>query len=175
MAELDYNYIAELVERCGPGDADAFAELYASTYQKQYAFACAYLQDPYTAQDALLETYITALKHLGELKDAKLFVSWLSQINFRICYNTANRLLNEQGKPPSPTPLPENRQVVIQGKSYTMPSVMALPFSESQAIFLRYCRNMSVGEIADIMEIRPSAVRRYLSSGKNRLALRPEH
>ena len=32
MAELDYNYIAELVEHARTGDSDAFAELYAATY-----------------------------------------------------------------------------------------------------------------------------------------------
>ena len=34
MAALDYNYIAELVVKAQHGDSDAFAELYAATYQK---------------------------------------------------------------------------------------------------------------------------------------------
>ena len=32
--ELDYDYLAKLVERTQMGDSDAFAELYTATYQK---------------------------------------------------------------------------------------------------------------------------------------------
>ena len=91
MAELDYNYIAGLVELAREGDSDSFAELYAATYRKQYTFAYCYLKDEFLAQDALQETYILALKNLSSLKDPKLFVSWLNQINFRVCFGMANK------------------------------------------------------------------------------------
>lgn len=87
MSALDYNYIAELTSRAQTGDSDAFAELYAATYQRQYHFACSYLKDSYLAQDALQETYILALKNLSKLKDPSLVIAWLNQINFRVCYN----------------------------------------------------------------------------------------
>ena len=38
--ELDYDYLAKLVERTQMGDSDAFAELYTATYQKQYRSLC---------------------------------------------------------------------------------------------------------------------------------------
>ena len=53
LAALDYKYIAKLVSRAQTGDSDAFAELYAATYQRQYHFAYRYLKDEYLAQDAL--------------------------------------------------------------------------------------------------------------------------
>lgn len=86
MAALDYNYMAELVVNAQGGNSDAFAELYAATYQKQYQFAYSYLKDMYLAQDALQETYIIALKELSKLKDPMLLVAWLNQINFRVCF-----------------------------------------------------------------------------------------
>ena len=86
MAELDYQYLANVVKRAQAGDSDAFAELYAATYQKQYRFAYSYLKDEYLAQDAVQETYISVLKGLGKLKDPRLFVSWLNQISFRVCF-----------------------------------------------------------------------------------------
>ena len=45
MPALDYSYMAELVVNAQGGDSDAFAELYAATYQKQYQFAYSYLKD----------------------------------------------------------------------------------------------------------------------------------
>ena len=50
MADLDYQYLAKIVTRAQAGDSDAFAELYAATYQKQYRFACKYLREEYLAQ-----------------------------------------------------------------------------------------------------------------------------
>ena len=91
MAELDYQYLANVVKRAQAGDSDAFAELYAATYQKQYRFAYSYLKDEYLAQDAVQETYISVLKGLGKLKDPRLFVSWLNQISFRVCFQIQKR------------------------------------------------------------------------------------
>ena len=53
MAALDYSYLASLVSRVQDGDSNAFAELYAATYQKEYRFAYKYLKEEYLAQDAL--------------------------------------------------------------------------------------------------------------------------
>lgn len=181
MAELDYSYIAGLVLRARSGDSDAFAELYASTYQKQYMFACSYLKDEFLAQDALQETYITALKNLGTLNDPKLFVSWLNQINFRICYSlsTKQARFNAEtdeynsdtfGSQISDTPSAENQVVQVDENAYILQQVLALPFSESQAIFLHYYKNMKIDQIAYMMEISKSSVKRYLASGKKRLA-----
>lgn len=87
MSVLDYQYIAKLVTRTMTGDSDAFAELYAATYQRLYHFAYHYLKDEYLAQDALQETYILVLKNIHSLKNPELFISWLNQICFRICFN----------------------------------------------------------------------------------------
>lgn len=43
--ELDYDYLAKLVECTQMGDSDAFAELYTATYQKQYRFVYQYTKD----------------------------------------------------------------------------------------------------------------------------------
>lgn len=179
MADLDYSYIAGLVVHAREGNSDAFAELYAATYQKQYAFACTYLRDEFLAQDALQETYITALKNLNTLSDPKLFISWLNQINFRICYKMSDKQMRLNAETAEFDALanslpaavgPESRAIKVDEREYILQQVMALPFSESQAVFLHYYRNMKLDEIAYIMEISKSTVKRYLASGKNRLA-----
>ena len=179
MAELDYNYIGKLVEYARGGDSDAFAELYAATYQKQYLFSYSYMKDEYLAQDALQETYIAALKNLSSLKDPKLFVSWLNQINFRVCYNMANKQSKINSETASyaddemtfvdTASSPESQAVEIDNNNYILQQVMALPYSESQVIFLHYYRDMKIDEIAYMLEMSKSTVKRCLSSGKNRL------
>ena len=179
MAELDYNYIAKLVEFAKAGDSDAFAELYAATYQKQYVFARSYMKDDYLAQDALQETYITALKYLNTLNDPKLFVSWLNQINFRTCYKLAGKQARFDTETAAFDALaedtavdvgtPEDHAIEIDRKNYVLQQVMALPYSESQVIFMHYFRNMKIDDIAYMLEMSRSTVKRCLASGKKRL------
>lgn len=179
MAELDYNYIGKLVEYARNGDSDAFAELYAATYKKQYLFSYSYMKDEFLAQDALQETYITALKNLSGLKDPKLFVSWLNQINFRVCYNMANKqkkyntetadFAGGEASYVDTAASPESQVVDIDNSSYILQQVMALPYSESQVIFLHYYRDMKLDDIAYVLEMSRSTVKRCLASGKDRL------
>lgn len=180
MAELDFSYIASLVESARQGSSDAFAELYAATYQKQYKFACCYLKDEYLAQDALQESYITALKNLATLKDPKLFVSWLGQINFRVCYAMAGKQerMNreteafqspEAENAPAEDENPQDRLVRIDSKEYLLKQVMALPYSESQTIFLHYYQDLKIDEIAEMLDMSRSTVKRHLADGKARL------
>lgn len=182
MAELDYNYISGLVGLAKQGSSDAFAELYAATYQKQYMFSYCYLKDEFLAQDALQETYILALKNLETLKDPKLFVSWLNQINFRVCfamkdkqnrYNAEMSSFSEGGiedTAEDTAALPEDSVIRVDEKEYVLKQVMALPASESQAIFLHYYENMKLEDIAYMLEVSKSTVKRNLASGKSRLA-----
>lgn len=64
MAELNYDYIAKLVRKTQAGDSDAFAELYAATYKKQYYFTYQYVKDSYLAQDILQDVSILVLKKI---------------------------------------------------------------------------------------------------------------
>lgn len=180
MAALDYKYIATLVDNAKTGSSDAFAELYAATYQRQYQFAYRYLKDEYLAQDALQETYILALKNLTKLKDSSLVIAWLNQINFRVCYNMNNKQqrynqeMNDYDSTSvdqkrSHTLSPEDTAVHIDQKKYIMNQILKLPFTESQVIILKYYQNLNNDEIAKLMDISRSSVKRYLKSGKEHL------
>ena len=188
MPALDYNYVADLVTRAQSGDSDAFAELYATTYQKQYYFAYCYLKDEHLAQDALQETYILALKNLFKLKDPSLAVAWLNQINFRVCYNFHKKQLRydmemddyynmQHGNAlsgPSDSVIPsehnpEEMVIQVDSKEYIMNQILKLPFTEAQVIILKYYQNMKHDEIARLMDISRSSVKRYLISGRERL------
>lgn len=193
MPALDYNYMAELVVNAQDGDSDAFAELYAATYQKQYQFAYSYLKDEYLAQDALQETYIVALKELSKLKDPMLLVAWLNQINFRICFQLHKKQKRfdaemggyygneDSGQEPAPgrermnafsssADNPEDMVVRVDSREYIMNQILKLPFTEAQVIILRFYRSLKYDEIADLLEISRSSVKRYLNSGKEHLA-----
>ena len=58
----------------------------------------------------------------------------------------------------------------MDNSDYIMQQVLALPYTESQVIFLHYYKHMKLEDIAYMLEISRSTVKRYLISGKKRLA-----
>lgn len=184
MAALDYQYLSKLVVRTMNGDSDSFAELYAATHQRLYQFSYHYLKDEYLAQDALQETYILVLKNIATLKSPELFVSWLNQICFRVCFHMQKKRAQYQAEM-SETPEelsssredgnPENQVVQVDEREYLMQQILNLPFTESQVIFLKYYQNMKLDEIASLLDISKSSVKRYLASGRRRLKQVLEH
>ena len=91
MADFNHAYIGNLVISAQSGSSEAFAELYATTYNHTYNYSMHYLRDAYLAQDAVQETYISALKNINNIKDPSLFVAWLNQICFHVCYDMAKK------------------------------------------------------------------------------------
>lgn len=183
MAELDYQYIATLVKKARSGDSNAFAELYAATFQKEFRFAFNYLKDEYLAQDALQEAYITAFKNLHKLRDTTLFVSWLNQINFRVCFSfqkkqTRYRIemsnylnINAGETIHADDASLEELVVKVDQDEYIMKKVLELPATESQAIIMKYYQDMKLEDIAKVMEVSRSTVKRYLSNGRDKLSI----
>lgn len=180
MMDLDYQYIASLVEHTKEGNSDAFAELYVATYQKQYRFACQYLKDEHLAQDAIQEAYILVLKNINTIKDSSLFISWLNQITFRICFKMQKKqrqyseeaMIMEHNHLNTENPQdtdPEEYIIRIDEKEFIVRQILSLPFTESQVIILRYYNDMKIKDIARLMDISSSSVKRYLNSGRKKL------
>jgi RNA polymerase sigma-70 factor (ECF subfamily) len=186
MAELDYHYIALLVDRTKEGDRDSFAELYMITYQRQYRFACNYLRDEHLAKDAVQESYISVLKNISALADSHLFISWLNQITFRICFNMQQkqkRNLAELAEFDSAMTCatrnildnPEEYVAEIDHQEYIFYQILSLPLTEAQVIIHRYYNNLKLEDIASLMNISRSSVIRYLNSGRQKLKKRLKH
>jgi len=179
---LDYQYLDNLVVHAQYGDSDAFAELYLATYKKIHRFAYQYLRNAEDAEDAVQETYVVVFRKLHTLKDPRLFISWINQIAFRICFAIAKKkkTMELTASDVDPAELsaeadsmhqPENVVVRIDEKNFIVSKIMGLPLTESQVIILHYYNEMKIDEIAKLLEISRSSVKRYLASGKQKLGL----
>ena len=169
MAKLDHNYIESLVEMAKDNDSNALAELYAATYQVQYAYSYHYLKDEHLAQCALQETYIKAFRGISTLRDSKLFVQWLDQINFRVCFDIAGS--NSEGNPLQRKTRPEDETVLINGRNFYVRQIMSLPFTEAQCLIFHYYNDMSFRDIARLTDTSRSSVKRAIRLGTMRLLL----
>ena len=178
MPDFNHSYIGGLVLLAQENDSDAFAELYALTYKRIYNYAGHYLRDEYLAQDAVQETYISARKNIKNIKDPSLFVAWLNQICFHVCYDMSKK--GDRGGEVNSEFLellrddltdhnPEERAEAGTDADLVQQSVAKLPFNEQQVIVMRYYNEMKLEEIADALQISRSSVKRYLQSGKDHL------
>lgn len=179
MKELNPQYLAGLVIRAGNNDSDAFAELYALTYNKVYNFARHYLRDAHLAQDAMQEVYISALKNLTKLSDPTLFIAWLNRITFNVCYDMSQKTnrVNASAAPEilefvqdyDPLSNPEAHYQQKDEYARLHIAMDSLPFQEKQVLTMRYYNNMKLEDIADAMDISRSTVKRYIASGQEHL------
>lgn len=181
MKDLNISYIAGLVIRAQHSDSDAFAELYALTYNKVYNYTRHYLRDAFLAQDAMQEVYILALKNIGKLNDPTVFTAWLNRICFHVCYDMTKKLrpqndcqtLNQEildiVQDPHPDTNPELHYQQKDEYSRLTDALEQLPFNEKQVLIMRYYNDMKLEEIAAAMEISRSSVKRYIASGQEKL------
>jgi RNA polymerase sigma-70 factor (ECF subfamily) len=150
------------------------------TYQRQYRFAVSYLRDEHLADDAVQEAYLAVLNNIASLEESRLFISWLNQITFRICFNMQKkqkRNLSEMSDfetarscvSRSIMDNPEEYAAEIDHQKYIFYQILNLPETEAQAIILRYYNNLKLEDIANRMEISRSSVIRYVNNGQNKL------
>lgn len=178
MPDFNHTYIGGLVLEAQRDNSDAFAELYALTYKHIYNYAGHYLRDQYLAQDAVQETYISALKNIKNIKDPSLFVAWLNQICFHVCFDMSKRLskgdeVNSEFLELLRDDLldhnPEMNTEFIDETDIVKRAVSKLPFSEQQVIVMRYYNEMKLEEISAALSISRSTVKRNLIRGKEHL------
>ncbi len=179
MSDLNHKQIANLVTLfIQKGDSNAFAQIYALTYDKTYNYAFHYLHDSYLAQDALQEIYIQAMKHISTLKDPELFVAWLNRISFTVCYDMTQKLgqsppasseLLEFVEIPDNHDTPEKAYEKKDEKNSLQVALERLPFLEKQIIILRFYRDMKLEDIAKTLSVSRSTIKRQLISAQNHL------
>lgn len=174
------SFLAALVVRAQRGDSNAFAELYAQTYNKVYNYACHYLKDTHLAQDAVQEVYISALKNLSKLNDPTLFIAWLNQISFHTCYDMMKKnAAYSNNSDPELLELIADESVSINPEQQTMDkdeherldnAIKQLSPYEQQLIRMRYFNDMKLEDIADALETSLSTVKRHVNAAKDKLA-----
>ncbi len=179
MKEMNHLYIAGLVIQTQKGSSDAFAEIYALTYNKTYNYARHYLKDDFSAQDALQEIYISALKNIHTLNDPTLFIAWLNRISFNVCFDMLRKLQTLQDvSPPELLELVQCQNLSSNPEEFTqqkdeyrrlLTALERLPFHEKQVLTLRYFRNLKLEEIAKTLGISRSTVKRHIASGLEHL------
>ncbi|MCR5715985.1 MAG: RNA polymerase sigma factor [Lachnospiraceae bacterium] len=179
MNDLNHGNLAALVTQTLSGDMSAFSEVYTLTYDKVYNYCRHYLRDSFVAQDAVQEIYILALKNLNKLKNPTLFVAWLNQISFHVCYDMSQKRnadyalvddeILETFYDTHPDSDPAGKALKASEQASLRDAINTLPPLQRSVITLRFYNNLKLDDIADAMDISLSSVKRYLEQAKQLL------
>lgn len=177
--EYSHEYIGEFVKRAQCGDSDAFAELYNMTFNKVYNYSRHYLRDDYLAQDAVQEVFISALKNIQKLNDPTLFVAWLNQISFHVCFDMAKAHKSDYGEVDSEMleeicdtkkdSNPEETALDNDESKRLKEAISKLSVSEQELVTLRFFNSMKIDDIVNATGISRSTVKRQLASITDKL------
>ena len=170
---------AELVNGTLAGNRDAFGQI-VSRYQSlicslAYSATGSFGQ----SEDLAQETFITAWKHLGHLRERDKLRSWLCGI----ARNRINNFLRREGREPireaeslenlseshSSEPLPADQTITNEEQAILWRSLERIPEIYREPLVLFYREHQSIEAVARNLELTEDTVKQRLSRGRKLL------
>lgn len=144
-------------------DKDAFVTLIGLYRESMYQISYAILKNNEDAADAMQDTILICWEKIDTLRHARYFKTWMT----RILINRCNRLYNQrswtadlnEGTLTTALPDPASRvewQEMMQ----------QLTDNQRIVVELYYAQQFKIHEIADILDITPSAVKNRLHTAR---------
>lgn len=165
-----------LAVRCGAGETSAFDEIVNRYQARLFRFSYRMLRDQAEAEDAVQETFVRVYRALPAYRPDGFFSSWI----YRIALNECRRRLRMR-RPTVPLefstqaatgPGPEQTVLAGERNRQLREAVESLPEHYRLVMMLFYFEEMSVEQIARMLDVTVSAVKVRLHRGRGRLACR---
>ncbi len=174
--------IETLATKAANGDSSAFENLYKQTYKSVYFTCLHFLKNEQNALDITQDTYFTAFTQLKNLQDKSKCNAWLMKIAANKCRDYLKRrqpvpmdeeMMEEQvgvQVEEDELNLPEE-YVVNKEKRKVVMDIMQKQLSDAlyQTVILYYFDNLSVADIAEIMECPEGTVKYRLSVARAKI------
>lgn len=177
MKFLDQDSIIALVLRSQQGDREAFGMLYSLYYQRVYYSALRMVKNEVVAEDVLQTVFIHVLEHIEELKEPKVFESWLYRITYNACIDVVS-----QSTPvalewpqmmelvdPDPEVNPHDSFLNECRNDLLLNAIDTLSEDHQTVIIMKYFSGMKVQDIAAVLDISVGTVKSRLSYGRRYL------
>lgn len=168
-----------MIERCRVGDSSAI-EHFVQTYQQDvYRLALSILDDATEAEDATQDALLAALRSLDTFRGAASLTTWLYSITVNICRTRLQRHKRRKGLIETLggiLHIYKTRQLsveehAIQNESEEMlwTAIHRMDEKHRIPIVLRYYHDLSVAEIATILQIPEGTVHSRLNTARRLL------
>src|ERR1017187_9874247 len=173
------NNDAELVSGTLAGNRDAFSQIVTRYQSLICSLAYSATGSLGQSEDLAQETFITAWKHLGHLRERHKFRAWLCGI----ARNRINNFLRREGREPiraaeplehapdapAPEPLPGEQTISNEEQAILWRALERIPEIYREPLVLFYRKHQSVEAVAQNLELTEDAVKQRLSRGRKLL------
>jgi RNA polymerase sigma-70 factor (ECF subfamily) len=156
---------SDLVASARGGSRKAF-ELLVRRYQKPLYFLCLrYVHDHDAASDLTQRAFIRALEKMDELRDARIFRSWLFRIGANLALNHLrdhSRFVDEDHTPSDEPAFVPEAQTQIEAAEDSVAlrrAVGELPTKQRMTLELRVYEEMSFKDIAEALDTTEGAAK----------------
>jgi len=161
--------IDALVKKARSGDDNAFYELIQMRKELLYRTAFAYVKNQEDALDIVSETVYKAYRSIKKLKEPAFFNTWLT----RILINCSLDVMKKQSKV---VPLEETAVIPVQTEDATealdLHSAIDLLEPKSRTVvILKYFHDLTISQIAEVMECPQGTIKTYLHRALKNLRL----
>jgi RNA polymerase sigma-70 factor, ECF subfamily len=161
-----------LVEQAQRGDREAFTRLAFDLSDPLFAVAHRILRDFDSAGDALQVTLLRMWQDLPSLNDPTRIEAWAYRLLVRACYD---QLRKQRRQAPVLQLLPvdgvvaDDPAISIADREQLERAFRQLPSEQRAAIVLQYYRDLTLPEIAEILQVPVGTVRSRIHYAKRAL------
>lgn len=139
----------------------AFRQMYESEFARVFRTVFLLCKDRATAEDATQEAFIRALERWARLKDEPWVAGWVTST----AVNMVKRSLRRRPVLRPSDDTEEDPDTAID----VWRGIRRLPLRQQQAVVLYYGGDLSVGEVARIMECEEGTIRAHLAKARQAL------
>jgi len=175
MITMDY----QLIELCRVGDSSAI-EHFVQTYQQDiYRLTLSILDDSTEAEEATQDSLLAALRSLDSFRGASSLTTWLYSITINICRTRLQRHKRRAGLIETLGGIlriyktrqegVEERVIQDESEEGLWRAIHRMDEKHRIPIVLRYYHDLSVAEIATILQIPEGTVHSRLNTARRQL------
>lgn len=150
------------------GDEEAFTYLIDSKKEQLYRTAFAYVKNKEDALDIIQETVYKAYISIGKLKEPKYFNTWITKIliNTSITFMKRNsKIIYVEDELNNITTLEKNHDEKLD----LLHAIDKLEEKIKRVIILKYLNDLTISDVANILEIPEGTAKTYLNKGLSKL------
>ena len=175
--------LMEQVRLAQQGDSEAQTALYEAMYKRVYYLAFRMTRSAEDAEDAVQEAFLSAFRALPNLADPNAFEGWLFQITANKCRNVLSKsgrytqLPEDEDGNTMLDELPEENEGLIPAsdlenraqREIILSIIEALPQQQKECVLLFYYSELTVAQIAQVLECSEGTVKSRLNYARKKL------
>jgi len=161
-----------LVVRCQRGERSAFEELFQGWERRLFFYIRRLVKSEEEAWRILQEVWLQVLRGITSLRDPRLLPVWL----YKVARNTAMSHYRQEYARERPLDAPEtfvatdaDAQIELDNAELVHFGLSRLPRSDREVLTLFFLRDLSVNEVAEVLDVPAGTVKSRLHKAKKAL------